>query len=178
MKALKEWGAVIRALECGDQTVILRKGGILETASGFRTESGRFLLYPTAEHQGPANVREEFHGHLRDSPAASDHSSVTSYADVLAEADIAAEETADMLSEFHIWTKSYIDQRRAWQGQRPLRALFLRVYRMPAMQVPQKPEYGGCKSWIDVGGEAGDGTPALGDADVESRLGRFREITN
>ena len=34
MNALKEWATVVRALEQGKQTVILRKGGILETASG------------------------------------------------------------------------------------------------------------------------------------------------
>ena len=35
MDALKEWATVVKALEQGKQTVILRKGGILETASGF-----------------------------------------------------------------------------------------------------------------------------------------------
>ena len=35
MNALKEWATVVKALEQGKQTVILRKGGILETASGF-----------------------------------------------------------------------------------------------------------------------------------------------
>ena len=33
MDALKEWATVVKALEQGKQTVILRKGGILETAS-------------------------------------------------------------------------------------------------------------------------------------------------
>ena len=35
MNGLKEWATVVKALEYGKQTVILRKGGILETASGF-----------------------------------------------------------------------------------------------------------------------------------------------
>ena len=35
MEGLKEWATVVKALEQGKQTVILRKGGILETASGF-----------------------------------------------------------------------------------------------------------------------------------------------
>jgi len=39
MNALKEWATVVNALESGKQTVILRKGGILETASGFEVES-------------------------------------------------------------------------------------------------------------------------------------------
>ena len=44
MNGLKEWATVVKALEYGKQTVILRKGGILETASGFRVESKIFTL--------------------------------------------------------------------------------------------------------------------------------------
>ena len=51
MNGLKEWATVVKALEHGKQTVILRKGGILETASGFIIESKKFLLFPTWEHQ-------------------------------------------------------------------------------------------------------------------------------
>ena len=49
MNGLKEWATVVKALELGKQTVILRKGGILETASGFNIESKEFLLFPTWE---------------------------------------------------------------------------------------------------------------------------------
>ena len=51
MNGLKEWATVVKALENGKQTVILRKGGILETASGFNVESKKFFLFPTWEHQ-------------------------------------------------------------------------------------------------------------------------------
>ena len=39
MNGLKEWATVVKALESGDQTVILRKGGILESDSGFTIEN-------------------------------------------------------------------------------------------------------------------------------------------
>ena len=45
MNGLKEWATVVKALENGKQTVILRKGGILETDSGFNVESKEFLLF-------------------------------------------------------------------------------------------------------------------------------------
>jgi len=35
MDGLKEWATVVKALEQGKQTVILRKGGILATSSRF-----------------------------------------------------------------------------------------------------------------------------------------------
>ena len=51
MNALKEWATIVKALENGKQTIILRKGGILETASGFEIIAKKFLLFPTWEHQ-------------------------------------------------------------------------------------------------------------------------------
>ena len=45
MYGLKEWATVVKALEQGKQTVILRKGGILETASGFNIESKNFFYF-------------------------------------------------------------------------------------------------------------------------------------
>ena len=59
MEGLKEWATVVKALEQGKQTVILRKGGILETASGFKIESKKFFLFPTWEHQEPKHVKPE-----------------------------------------------------------------------------------------------------------------------
>ena len=50
MKALKEWATVVKALENGNQTILLRKGGILET-TGFNVNSKKFFLFPTYEHQ-------------------------------------------------------------------------------------------------------------------------------
>ena len=64
MNGLKEWATVVRALEHGKQTVILRKGGILETASGFKIESKKFLLFPTWEHQEAKHVKSEYHDFL------------------------------------------------------------------------------------------------------------------
>ena len=45
MNALKEWATVVNALENGDQTVLLRKGGILEDSSGFVVESEKFFYF-------------------------------------------------------------------------------------------------------------------------------------
>lgn len=180
MKSLKEWATVISALETGDQTVLLRKGGILETASGFKLESERFFLFPTAEHQGRANIKVGFQSRLeqaRANPPKEGHNRITSYAEVLAESDISSEEVLGKLSKFHIWSKAYIEERRRWKEEKPMKALFLRVFRIPERIIPLKPEYQGCKSWIDINEEILDGEPVLDDAETESRLREFREIT-
>ena len=64
MNGLKAWATVVKALAHGKQTVILRKGGILETASGFNIESNEFLLFPTWEHQEKIFVKSEFQNFL------------------------------------------------------------------------------------------------------------------
>ena len=69
MNALKEWATVVNALENGDQTVLLRKGGILEDSSGFVVESEKFFLFPTFEHQETKHLKPQFHKHLEDALA-------------------------------------------------------------------------------------------------------------
>ena len=86
MNGLKEWATVVKALEQGKQTVILRKGGILETASGFNVESKEFLLFPTWEHQEEIFVKVEFQNFLnqvlKEKPKKG-FNRITSYAKVL-----------------------------------------------------------------------------------------------
>ncbi|MEX1996914.1 MAG: DUF1802 family protein, partial [Nitrosopumilaceae archaeon] len=111
MNALKEWATVVKALENGNQTVLLRKGGILETDSGFNVESKKFLLYPTFEHQELASLKSQFYGYLaevRENQPQSDINKITSYAEVIEECDISSMEKIENLSSFHIWSDSYI----------------------------------------------------------------------
>ncbi len=176
MKMLKEWSTVIGALEAGEQTVLLRKGGILETASGFNVESSRFLLYPTWEHQSAENVREPFRRHLDRKRPEEGTNRISSYAEVLAEADVSSDEAVRGLEPFHVWSRRYIEARRNWEPERPIKAVYLRVFRMdePAT-IPVLPEYSGCKSWLEMDRSIPAGTPALPDGRAESLLAKFRE---
>ena len=45
--AFKEWAVVCAALATGQQSLILRKGGIHEGRDGFRVEHREFWLFPT-----------------------------------------------------------------------------------------------------------------------------------
>src|SRR4051812_35014409 len=57
--ALKEWAVICRALAEGRQAILLRKGGIAETAGEFRVEHTRFWLYPTYVHQQRDGIRPD-----------------------------------------------------------------------------------------------------------------------
>jgi hypothetical protein len=180
MNTLKEWATVVSALESGDQVVLLRKGGILEAASGFVMESKRFFLFPTFEHQVRQSIKPEFHKYLEfvKDKQLDGKNTITSFADVLAEVDLTSEEGIKKLSEFHIWSESYVKTRIGWMPQKALKAIFLKTYKMPAFVIPLKPEYQGCKSWININANFDDAKPVLDDAVLESRLQKFREIVN
>jgi hypothetical protein len=179
MDALKEWATVVHALENGEQTVILRKGGILETASGFIIESKKFLLFPTFEHQEIKNLKPQFHSYLdivKQNPSDNEHNKITSYAEVLHEADIKSQEKINALSPFHIWSESYIKERMNWMPEKPIKAIFLKVFEVPEFKIPIKSEYHGCKSWININEEIERGKPVLSDIELDSRFQKFMEI--
>lgn len=185
MRALKEWAAAVEAMLDGAQTVTLRKGGILDVPSGFRMSAGDvFALYPTFEHQEAAHIkdgaRRYLEGALAGRSAAGGIARMRAYARVEAEADVSSDAAFSALSPMHVWSDSYVASRREWKPDRPVKAAFLRVYRMAGhVEVPDRPEYGGCRSWIDVegagGGPPGGGAPVLGDGEAAARLAEFRE---
>jgi hypothetical protein len=181
MNGLKEWATVIKALENGKQTIILRKGGILETASGFNVESKKFLLFPTWEHQETKHVKPEFHGFLKnvlDNKPDEGFNKISSYAEVLDEKDIETKTIIDKLSEFHVWSDSYIEERRNWKPEKPLKVVFLRTYKIPETKIALKPEFEGCKSWIELNSNQISGQSVLTDLEIKTGLKKFREIVN
>ncbi len=181
MNTLKEWATVVRALEAGDQIVLLRKGGILDVASGFVIESKKFLLFPTFEHQSLENLKPSFHKYLdlaNQSKPRDGTNKITSYAEVIAESDITSEEKINKLSEFHIWSDSYIKTRMNWMPQKTIKAIFLKTYLIDEFEIPLKSEYHGCKSWIDINANIDTGKSVLSETELHSKLQRFKEIVN
>ena len=181
MAALKEWATIVKALEGGDQTVILRKGGILETASGFKMEAKKFFLFPTFEHQDQKHIKSQYQNYLdqakKNSPSNS-HNKITSYAEVLDDVDIESNEKINALSSFHIWSDSYIKTRVDWMPDKPIKAIFLKVFKIPEFKIPIKSEYHGCKSWIDINADFTSGKAVLNNDVLDSKLKKFKEIVN
>jgi len=181
MKALKEWATVITALENGDQTVLLRKGGILETASGFKVEDKKFVLFPTYEHQDNASLKSQFYRYLadvREQKPREGFNRITSYAEVLAEHDVSSMQKIEELSQFHIWSDSYMVERMNWMPQKQMTAIFLKAYKIPQIEIPILPEYHGCKSWIELNVNTDVGKAVLNEADLQQKLSEFRRIVN
>src|SRR4051794_31618838 len=65
----KEWALVCEALGRGEQTVILRKGGIAEGRDGFVFRHREFFLFPTFFHEQVERVRTPGAEFRRTTPA-------------------------------------------------------------------------------------------------------------
>jgi hypothetical protein len=179
MKALKEWATVVKALENGNQTVLLRKGGILETASGFKLEEKKFVLFPTSEHQDVNSLKSQFYSYLadvREQKPAEGFNRITSMAEVLEEHNVSLIEKMEELSQFHIWSDSYMMERFNWMPEKPMKAIFLRVYKIPPVVISILPEYQGCKSWIEINVKTDLGKSVLNEEDLNQKLSEFRRI--
>jgi len=178
VKSLKEWATVVSALEEGNQTVILRKGGILETTSGFRIESKKFLLFPTYEHQESKHIKGNFQNYLdviKSNSTKEGYNNIASYAEVLHESDVSKDKLNE-LSSFHIWSDSYIQERMNWMPEKPMKAIFLKIFKIPKFEIPIKSEYQGCKSWIDINADFQSGNSVLSEEKITILLEKFKEI--
>ena len=178
--ALKEWAVTVDALARGAQILLLRKGGIHEEGKDFRVIHPEFLLYPTYEHQREDLLKSERQPDLArllsDSPR-SESITFSHFAKVEELLEVEEQEKVDDLSPHHIWTDAYAQSRLHWKPMLPLSIMLLRVYRMdqPAT-APFIPEYGGCKSWVEVipRVDLGQLTPALSDEEFQREVEAIR----
>ena len=170
MQALKEWAVVCRALEEGRQSVLLRKGGILEYRQGFEVKHEKFLMFPTFEHQSKDSLQPDYAGRLdevlKDKPAA-DNNKITSYAQAVEVKEINDLAAIKSLEKYHVWNESYVNARMAYNPKKPMSVILLRVFKLDnPIIVGSKPEWAGCKSWIPLDMEAA-GKPVIGDSQFD-----------
>ncbi|QDU21230.1 DUF1802 family protein [Urbifossiella limnaea] len=167
--AFKEWAVICRALAEGRQAVILRKGGIAETAGEFRPEHERFLLLPTHFHeQHRTGIKSELLPLLDAAEADRPGGGVlrfTHLAEVTAVRKVSELDHALALDGLHGWTADTVRQRFHYRSP-GLFVLTVRVAALPApVEVPERPEYAGCKTWVELVDDVPtDGaTPVLSD---------------
>ena len=152
--AFKEWAVVCRAIGEGQQTVILRKGGIAETGGVFRPEHDRFWLYPTYFHeQQQKGIRPEFQPLLEAAEAARPAPGTIDFrfwVEVTAVQFLDQLDAALALEPHHIWSTETVRQRFHYRTP-GLYALTMQAYEMPAtLVIPEHPAYAGCKTWVDL----------------------------
>jgi hypothetical protein len=179
--AFKEWAIVVDALGRGEQILILRKGGIAEGRGGFKPEHPEFLLFPTRFHQQRESVlshaQERFDEIARTFPEA-DRLEIRWLARVVEWRQIDSLEQVRRFSGQHIWRDEVIAQRFDWGKDKSIFALALRVFRLEnVVNLPLLPQYGGCKSWIELDEDISivECAPVLDDNAFEKKLQLFRK---
>ncbi len=180
--AFKEWAVICEALAQGKQSLILRKGGIAETAGRFRPDHNTFVLYPTAFHEHRENVKpaagplwEAAHQH----PVPPGTLRFTHWVEVVAVQQIREFDRVLALEPLHVWSSEVVHQR--FQYRTPgLFALVVRVYQL-ASEVLQaeRPEYAGCKSWVQLEApvDTAGSEPVISDIRFAQILQSFAALT-
>ncbi len=150
MFAFKEWTLICDALGRGEQSIIIRKGGIAEGRQGFRFQHTDFLLFPTLFHEQVAKLRLSAHTLLPDQRTDGQHE-VRLAAHVEWTEDIKDWEKVSALEPFHLWQESEIEKRFRQDDQPSVSLAFVRISRLSEPFIfPDSPRYGGCRSWIEV----------------------------
>jgi hypothetical protein len=199
MLALKEWSIICKALEDGNQTILLRKGGILEYKKGFEIRQKSFLLFPTLEHQAEEYLQSKYlqtYDLLLRGKKSQDTQNKTNTLWVLARIEAIQEfhdhEMLPVLEKYHIWNEKYVDMRMNYNPKKPMNALLLRIYKLPQpISIDVNPEWAGCKSWIDIditekyGNQFGSvpkmfdqSEPVIKDKEFQRIFENFMEIWN
>ena len=188
ISALKEWAIVCKVLEEGRQTILLRKGGIMERKQGFELRHNDFFMFPTYEHQSRDLLQQEyadkFDSVLRNKPL-DDLNKIDVYAKVVSITETFNREMLQDLRDFHIWNEKYVNARMDYNPQKPLSIILLRVYRLnTAINVTRSPQQAGCRSWIDFQSmstkdyQDNIGKPILSDDIFQERQSQLMEVLN
>jgi hypothetical protein len=185
--AFKEWVLVCDALGSGEQSLLLRKGGIAEGYDGFGFEHTEFYLFPTWFHAQVEKVR----GHTLLPKQIPDFVTL-SYAATIEWSDrLNDKEAVRRLSELHILQESVIEERFQYDNGksasddlgkessgRGIHVAFVRIYRLePAVTLPMDSRFGGCRSWVEIPEiEPEAMVSVLSDEEHARRKNRFSEL--
>lgn len=169
--ALKEWAVVCEAIESGDQILLFRKGGIMEYRNGFELKFKDFFLFPTFEHQARESIRPKYHAvfdqieknnningtetttenNNNSSSASKNYTQISSFVEITHFSEVPSLDRLKALEDFHIWTDDYLKMRFNYNPKKPLHLLLLRAYKLKKpIQIMNKPQWIGCKSWIQI----------------------------
>jgi hypothetical protein len=150
---LKEWAAVCQALLSGEQSILLRKGGIAEGAGGFAMEHSEFWLLPTYLHQSAEQLTPAGAALL---PAAlsvrppAGRLSIDTYLTVDRVWFVRHEQQLAALRPFHVLSDVTVAQRFHYR-QPGLYVAAVQVFRSEhPWEFDEDSHLAGCKSWGEL----------------------------
>jgi hypothetical protein len=144
----KEWALVCGALGRGEQTIILRKGGIAEGRGGFSFRHHEFFLFPTFFHEQLDKTR------LTNPVLSSGHEGqieIRYFAKVQKSRLITSWAEAEALAPLHVLTPEVVRERFGYGQDAGLHVAWVQVSALDRpWLLPESPSYRGCKSWVEL----------------------------
>jgi len=159
--AFKEWQVVCDALESGEQSLILRKGGISEGKLGFQWLHERFFLFPTQFHEQANQVRPDPEGNPREFEGGADgereNVAIRLFAETTEIGRLTDWGAIEALADEHIWTEKVIRDRYEWGDEPGISFARVRIWRLAEPWVlANRKSFGGCRSWIGLPADESD----------------------
>jgi len=143
----------------------------------------RFLLFPTLFHQQRNSVlpaAQARYDLIASHFPPADTLRLEFFAEVAATARLTSPAEANALRGQHVWRDEVIAERFDWGRDKGIFALAVRIFRLPcAIEMPMLPDYGGCKSWIELEQDilTAGSLPVLTDSQFTGKLRNFLDLT-
>ena len=172
----KEWALVCEALGRGEQSILIRKGGIAEGREGFAFKHREFFLFPTFFHEQVEKVRTAG-ARLPERPEG--EVEIRFFATLEASRVITSRKTAAALEPLHILHADVVRERFAYDDAPGVHVAFLRVFRLRRSWVfADEQRFGGCRSWVTLPpfDSAITFDPVLSEAEHAERLAAFEAL--
>ena len=173
----KEWALVCEALGRGEQSILLRKGGIAEGQAGFTFKHREFFLFPTFFHEQIVKVRRP--GAQLPEPQEG-QVEIRYFAKLETSRVVTSWDAAAALEPLHILQEEVVRERFAYDDAPGIHVAFVRVFRLqPSWIFPSERRYGGCRSWVDLppAPAFNDLQPVLSDSENAVRCETFEALS-
>lgn len=178
--AYKEWAVIVAALASGQQSLLIRKGGIHEGRAGFQVAHREFWLYPTYFHLDEQPPLTPLTIDLLPTVQEQRPSDSVVRLQTLCRVEQVVHVTDELqlarLEGLHSWHSSTLQQRFEYRTPGVF-VLLVRVFQAPQRhELEVTPALLGCKSWVDLPAPVNceHAQPVMSDADWGGVVDRFR----
>lgn len=185
--AFKEWSAVIRGLEEGDQICLIRKGP--EDARRFPMENRRFWLLPTFKHQNEDMIQPFYRNYISDTEEEREETGensvrLQSWAEAKTLLKIRKNERLNWLTDYVAYSPRCLQTRFQLQPNEAVHLLIVRAYSLPDPRIlPAQPEHSECTkddpegAWTTIEQRIPlqADNPAVGETEFQKRKEEIRQ---
>lgn len=177
----KEWALVCDLLTSGQQSLILRKGGIHEGRGGFEWKHRGFFLFPTWFHTQAAKLRGDFATTAFPPEEERTGVDIDGYAELTHVWKITDWARVEAIAPLHAWNEEVVRERFVYDDESCLHIALVRAWKLPKRwSFAYSKSYGGCRSWVNLPEDGltllPEAAPALSDAVWNETAGRLHSI--